>query len=238
MRSRHAIATLAATTLMLVPLGGFAVTIGARAAGAAAVPGVPRAVSAVQFGEGGSGAAKIGWLVPTSDGGSAITGYVVTPYKAGVAQSAVVLASVKTTAVLRGLQNGKPYRFKVAASNAVGAGAGSAASVAMTVGAPGMQIIRSVHKTKQALPGWLQVDLKPEVRGTNRVAPILRVDGTCTSSNGGATKSGFKKQDPNNVSHWVYVGGLTIGKTYKCTVTATDKYGTGLRSKPSVAVIA
>jgi hypothetical protein len=35
---------------------------------------------------------------------------------------------------------------------------------------------------------------------------------------------------------WVIVGRLTLGKTYRCTVTATNSRGTGIRSKPSAAV--
>ena len=230
MKARRAIITLAATAALLVPMAGVALDGGA--AGAAAVPGMPRAVFAAAYGPGGSGTAKVGWLAPTSDGGSAITGYVVTPYKAGVAQAPIPLASTRTSVVLRPLQNGTSYRFRVAATNAVGTGAVSALSNAIVVGAPGQPVIRSVHKTKQELPGVLQVDLVGG-RGTQ---DILRVDGTCTSSNGGATKTGFKRFTVGHGSHWVYVRGLTIGKTYRCTVTVTNKYGTSIRSKPSAAV--
>jgi hypothetical protein len=31
--------------------------------------------------------------------------------------------------------------------------------------------------------------------------------------------------------------GLTVGKRYRCTVSATNKYGTGLRSKPSEPIV-
>ena len=35
---------------------------------------------------------------------------------------------------------------------------------------------------------------------------------------------------------WVIVGRLTVGKTYRCTVTATNSRGTGIKSKRSVPV--
>ena len=63
------------------------------------------------------------WTAPASNGGSAITGYVVTPY---VGYCAAVRrrrsASTATTQTLTGLVNGTQYRFRVQAINAVGTG--------------------------------------------------------------------------------------------------------------------
>ena len=62
------------------------------------------------------GQATVQWTAPAHDGGSAITGYVVTPYKAGVAQPAWVFASTATAQTITGLTNGTLYTFKVAGS--------------------------------------------------------------------------------------------------------------------------
>jgi hypothetical protein len=77
---------------------------------------------------GGHSQATVSWTAPAFDGGSPITGYVVTPYVAGVAQPAQVFNSTLTTQVVTGLTNGTTYKFKVAAFNAVGTGARSQSS--------------------------------------------------------------------------------------------------------------
>ena len=55
--------------------------------------------------------------------GRPITGYMVTPYIAGVtAQTAQTFNSTATTETVTGLTNGTAYTFKVAAINSVGTG--------------------------------------------------------------------------------------------------------------------
>ena len=74
----------------------------------------------------------LSWTAPVSDGGSAITGYVVTPSIAGVAQIPVAFSSTATTQTVTGLTNGTAYTFAVAAINGVGTGPDSAPSAAVT----------------------------------------------------------------------------------------------------------
>ncbi len=95
------------------------------------VPGAPTGVSAVA----GDAAAQVSWTAPASDGGSAITGYTVTPYIGGAAQTPVDVGAILTTNVT-GLTNGTAYTFTVLATNAIGDGPGSAASNAITPMAP------------------------------------------------------------------------------------------------------
>ena len=81
----------------------------------------------------GDSAATVTWTAPSSNGGSAITGYTVTPYIAGVAQAPQTFSSTATTETVTGLTPGTTYTFKVAAVNAAGTGPASAATTAVTV---------------------------------------------------------------------------------------------------------
>ncbi|HEY2578581.1 MAG TPA: fibronectin type III domain-containing protein, partial [Streptosporangiaceae bacterium] len=95
------------------------------------LPGAP-AITAVSAGD---AAASVSWSAPASNGGSAITGYVVTPYIAGVAQTPQTFSSTATTQTATGLTPGTSYTFTVAAVNAAGTGPASAQSAAVTVNA-------------------------------------------------------------------------------------------------------
>jgi Fibronectin type III domain len=81
-------------------------------------PVAPTGVSATA----GNGQATVRWTAPTTNNGSPIVGYVVTPSVGGVAKPAVTFASAATTEVLTGLSNAKSYTFVVAAKNSNGIG--------------------------------------------------------------------------------------------------------------------
>ena len=70
------------------------------------------------------------WTAPASNG-RAITGYVVTPTRNGVAQTPVSFDASATTRTLTGLTAGATYTFTVTAVNAVGTGPASPASNAV-----------------------------------------------------------------------------------------------------------
>jgi Fibronectin type III domain/FG-GAP-like repeat len=103
---------------------------------AASLPGAPSGVTAAA----GNAQATVSWTPPASDGGSAITNYVVTPFIGAVAQTSKQVGNVTTTTVT-GLTNGTTYTFKVAAVNAVGTGPQSAASNAVLIQAPPAHIV-------------------------------------------------------------------------------------------------
>ena len=71
------------------------------------------------------------WTAPASNGGSAITGYVITPSTG----PAVYVGNV-TSDDVTGLTNGTSYTFTVAATNAINTGAPSAPSNSVTPEAP------------------------------------------------------------------------------------------------------
>ena len=87
------------------------------------VPGAPTEDSV----KAGNASVTIVWTPPASNGGSAITGYVITPSSG----SPVTVGNV-TTYTVTGLTNGTPYTFTVAAINSAGTGPPSAALQAVT----------------------------------------------------------------------------------------------------------
>ena len=78
-------------------------------------PLAPTAPSAVP----GNAQATVKWTAPANNG-SAISGYVITPYVGATAQSPRTFASTATTEVVTGLTNATTYTFKIAAKNANG----------------------------------------------------------------------------------------------------------------------
>ncbi|MHA7221961.1 peroxidase family protein [Arthrobacter sp. RHLT1-20] len=91
-------------------------------------PGAPTIGTATA----GDASATLTWTAPASDGGSVITGYTVQAFAgATLARTQAVTGNVGTVLVT-GLTNGTAYTFDVAAINAVGTGAASARSAAVT----------------------------------------------------------------------------------------------------------
>ena len=187
-----------------------------------APPGRPRGVSAFPSGD---QQAALFWHAPTS-GASTITAYVVKPFLGDVAQPVHVFKSTKTTANITGLTDGSTYRFEVAARSRAGTGAFSAPSAGMIAGAPGQP---SGTQAARVAPGKLQVSFKPP---GNNGAPITSYHARCVSSDGG------KLGHLNGTRSPITVRDLTPGKTYACTVSATNSRGRGPVSRPSAAVTA
>ena len=89
----------------------------------ATVPGAPTKVSAIA----GNASATLTWTAPSSDGGAAITGYVIK-----ASHGPVVKVGDITSDTVTGLDNGTAYAFTVAAVNSVGTGSSSAVSNSVT----------------------------------------------------------------------------------------------------------
>jgi hypothetical protein len=187
-------------------------------------PGAPTNVVATA----GDSQASLTWTAPSSNGGSAITGYVVTPYIAGVAQAAIPTGSTATSYTVPSLTNGTTYTFTVAATNAIGTGSQSAQSNAVTPTGP----------TAPGAP-------------TNVVATAGNAQASLTwtapSSNGGSAITGYvvtpyiagvaQAAIPTGSTATSYtVPSLTNGTAYTFTVAATNAIGTGSQSAQSNAV--
>jgi hypothetical protein len=165
----------------------------------------------------GNARATITWTAPLNNGGSAVTGYVITPSTG----SPVTVGNV-TTYPLTGLTNGAAYTFMVAAINTMGTGAASASSASATP---------------------LTTVADPPTIGTATPANTsATLTWTAPLNNGGSTITGYvitpSTGSPitvGNVTTYA-VTGLTNGTAYTFTVAAINTTGTGGDSAASNSV--
>jgi hypothetical protein len=168
-----------------------------------AVPNAPTGAAA----EAASGSARVSWTAPGFDGGSTVTGYTITPYIGATAQTATQAGASATSVTVTGLATGTAYTFKVSAKNAVGTGAASAASNAVT---------------PQAMLFDLQTPATLDSGDTGSVA--LGVEFT-VDVDGSLTGLRFYKSTANTGTH---VGSLwTAGGTLLASATFTNETASG-----------
>ena len=153
----------------------------------ATVPGAPTIGTAVR----GNTSIAVAFTPPASNGGSAVTGYTAacTSSNGGVTGTRTGTTSPITVG---SLTNGKSYTCKVTAQNAVGTGAPSAASNAVVPATvPGAPTIGTV-----TLAGTT-ASVPFTAPASNGGSAITGYTATCTSSNGGATKSDLPVDEPD-----------------------------------------
>jgi len=185
-------------------------------AGAATLPGTPGRPTAMS----GNRSARLSWPAPTN-GGSPITIYLVTPYLGTKAQPTRSFHSNKTSEVVPGLANGKTYTFKVAAHNAVGTGAPSVLSKAVTIGVPSAPSGLTVAPgSAQATVSWRAPAGHGHAISTYVITPYL---GTVAQT----------PQTFHSAATVEVVTGLTDLKSYAFTVAARNAVGTGPQSAPA-----
>lgn len=133
------VARLAATLALVTTMGSATAIASTAGTGGAITVGTPSAPTAVTAAKGTVyGTYIVHWTAPASNGGSAITGYVITPYFSGFAYPAVRFNTTATTRTTPWLPQSfvcpTRYRFTVAAVNARGTGPKSVVSNIVTSG--------------------------------------------------------------------------------------------------------
>ena len=153
----------------------------------------------------GEKSAVVSWKQGVADPASCYAGSLITPSGSG---TPYFLAGHGSTTVINGLTDGAQVSFTVAVVTGAGIGPASVPTATITIGAPA-----AVHAAvaTHAGKGSIKVSFKA---GKSNGAAITKFTVTCGS------KSASGKASP------LTVNGLTAGKSYTCTVTATNSRGT------------
>lgn len=166
---------------------------------------------------------RVAFTSPADDGGAPITNYraTCTSTTGGATHAREAHQSPITVTDLTAAET---YTCTVAADNRVGLGCPSIASAQVIArpAAPAAPIITSVKAI-----GQRSVEVSFTKPTNDGGAPIKNVLVVCRSSDGGAARDRDAADSP------IRVAGLTSGKTYTCTVAASNGVRLGPASPPS-----
>jgi hypothetical protein len=185
------------------------------------IPGAPTAVTGIA----GDASVNLSWTAPAVDGGSPLTGYVITPFKGATAQAPITVATPVTALNLGSLTNGTAYTFTVAATNAAGTGAASAPSAALTPAAPSLPPVVTVPGAPTSLVAKTSsssATLTWKAPTTTGGSPIT---GYLVTTTVGTTTKSTLITSPTATT--ITLSGLTNGSLYTFGVAAVNAIGTG-----------
>jgi fibronectin type 3 domain-containing protein len=193
----------------------------------ATVPSTPSGLVA----SGGNGSVALSWTIPTSDGGSPITGYDVYRGTSASGESATPIATNVATNSFTdtSVTNGTTYYYKVAAVNAVGVSPQSNEASA-TPQQPAT--VPSAPQSVAAAGGNGSVRLSWSAPASNGGAAVTGYDVYRGTSAGGESATPIA----TNVTGTSFIDtGLTNGTTYYYTVTAINAVGMSPQSSEAPA---
>jgi hypothetical protein len=183
---------------------------------AAIAPGVPTGLATTPD---STTSLSLSWTAPSSDGGSAITGYSIryTP-TAGGSAAVVTLSSTTTNYTITGLAEATSYDVEVAAITAAGTGDYTSA-VTGTTDSPSSSSQGSTSGGSTSSQGSTSGGITPN---TDNRARIYLPSGTTAIKVGAASTTGYYRiTDGTNTSP-------VIGSSYYATTTAYWYYDFGL----------
>jgi hypothetical protein len=176
-------------------------------------PGAPTSVVATA----GNAKATITFTAPSSDGGSAITGYTVTSSPGGLTGT-----GTGSPITVLGLTNGTAYTFTVTATNVNGTGPASSASSSVT------------PSTVPGAPTGVIATAGNALATVEFTAPVSNGGSVITSYTVTSTPNGFIGTGSSSP---IIVTGLTNLTAYTFTVVATNINGNSASSAASNSVI-
>lgn len=187
----------------------------------AVAPSAPTVVAGTSDANGSS---VISWT-PGSNGGSAITGYLVEYSTDGTAWTTAIASTPSSPYTLTGLTNGTSYYVRVSAINTIGTGS---AGVSLATFLPG------------TLPG-----APTGVSGTSSEMGQSTVSWSAPASNGGRAITSYTvTSNPGGFTCTAtapattcVVSGLAYASNYTFTVTATTVLGTSSASSASATIL-
>jgi Ca2+-binding RTX toxin-like protein len=185
---------------------------------------VPSAPSNLTFSSVTASGMTLAWSVPTDNGGSALTDYVVETSKDGSTWTVVPhTASTALGLTLTGLSPGTAYQVRVSAKNAIGVSAGYATgskTTLMTAATAPTGLASSAVTSTSLTLSWV-------IPSSNGGAPIsdYKVE---VSSNSGSTWTAIPHTASNALS--LNVTGLTRATAYQFRVSAVTGFGSGVLS--------
>ena len=196
------------------------------AVSATPAPTAPAAPSALMAAA-ANAAVTLNWTAPTSDGGAAITNYMVeydTDMNFSSSPTTVSTATAATSHTVSALTNATPYYFRVAAVNAVGTGAYYPGATDAAVSATPAPVVPDASSALMATAADAAVTLNWTAAASDGGAPIT---GYMVEYD---TDMNFPSPTPETTataatSHTI--SGLTNGTLYYFRVAAVNSAGTG-----------